>query len=103
MLIENLVKDYDTFYKIFTRLSGMKIVTGAEGFIGSNLVAGLEAAGEDIAVCDTFHDTSKRDNLSKRDIKNTIRSEELFNFLSGHTKNIETKYMFTFLHFPYSL
>ena len=93
MLIENLVKDYDTFYKIFTRLSGMKIVTGAEGFIGSNLVAGLEAAGEDIAVCDTFHDTSKRDNLSKRDIKNTIRSEELFNFLSGHTKNIETIFL----------
>ena len=81
MLIENLVKDYDAFIQIFTRLSGMKIVTGAEGFIGSNLVAGLEAAGEDIAVCDTFHDPCKRGNLSKRDIKNTIRSEELFNFL----------------------
>ena len=55
MLIENLVKDYDTFYKIFTRLSGMKIVTGAEGFIGSNLVAGLEAAGEDIAAVSYTH------------------------------------------------
>ena len=55
MLIENLVKDYHTFDMIFTRLSGMKIVTGAEGFIGSNLVAGLEAAGEDIAICESVH------------------------------------------------
>ena len=93
MLIENLVKNWVTFYRIFTRLGDMRLVTGAEGFIGSNLVAGLEAAGEDIVVCDTFNDSSKRHNLSKRDIKNTIRSEELFEFLSDNTKNIETIFL----------
>ena len=30
----------------------MKLVTGAGGFIGSNLVAALEAKGHKIAVCD---------------------------------------------------
>ncbi len=47
----------------------MIIVTGGAGFIGSNLVAGLEERGRsDIVVCDRFGRGEKWRNLAKREL-----------------------------------
>ena len=50
----------------------MKLVTGAGGFIGSNLVAALEAKGHEIAVCDWLDAPEKIRNLENRRIAERI-------------------------------
>ncbi len=63
----------------------MIIVTGGAGFIGSNLVAGLEAHGEnDIVVCDWLGHEDKWRNISKRELRDIIRPERLFEYLEKH-------------------
>jgi ADP-L-glycero-D-manno-heptose 6-epimerase len=68
------------------------LVTGGAGFIGSNLVAGLTAAGEyDIAVCDRLGaaDDGKWRNLSKHPIADFIAPEAMFDWLAAHAGEVE--------------
>ncbi len=56
----------------------MIIVTGGAGFIGSNLVAGLEERGVDgLLVCDRLDGEDKRRNIAKRALPAPIASEDL--------------------------
>ena len=71
----------------------MKLVTGAAGFIGSNLVASLEKLGDEIAVCDRFDHSAKIQNLHKRTLAYHVRPEEIFSFLNEHTDQIDTIFL----------
>ena len=64
----------------------MIVVTGGTGFIGSNLVHGLNAAGRrDILVVDDLTDGSKFRNLAAADISDYLDKEEFRQLLdSGH-------------------
>lgn len=67
----------------------MIIVTGGAGFIGSNLVAGLEAAGEtDIVICDRLLDGQKWRNIAKRLPRDIILPEALEGFIAAHVGTI---------------
>ncbi len=71
----------------------MIVVTGGAGFIGSNLVAGLERRGESsIAVCDRFGSEDKWRNLAKRELRAMVPPERLFDFLETNAGNIELIY-----------
>ncbi|MCY4497343.1 MAG: ADP-glyceromanno-heptose 6-epimerase [Rhodospirillaceae bacterium] len=62
----------------------MIIVTGGAGFIGSNIVAALEARGEtEIVVCDSLGKGDKWRNIAKRDLMDILPPESLFDFLEG--------------------
>ena len=68
------------------------LVTGGAGFIGSNLVAGLTAAGEyDVAVCDRLGaaEDGKWRNLSKHPIVDFIAPETMFDWLTAHAGEME--------------
>lgn len=68
----------------------MIIVTGGAGFIGSNLVAGLEAAGHKrIVVCDTLGREDKWKNIAKRRLYNIIPPHRLFEYLDDHALDVE--------------
>lgn len=68
----------------------MIIVTGGTGFIGSNLVAGLEAHGcTDIVICDTLGTEDKWRNIAKREIRDIVHPERLFDYLETHKDKIE--------------
>lgn len=68
----------------------MIIVTGGTGFIGSNLVAGLEESGcKDIVICDTLGAEDKWQNIAKRELRDIVNPERLFDYLDTHKENIE--------------
>lgn len=68
----------------------MIIVTGGTGFIGSNLVAGLEAIGaERIVVCDVLGCDDKWRNIAKRGLYNMIPPSRLMEYLDEHQDEIE--------------
>lgn len=67
----------------------MILVTGGTGFIGSNILAALEARGETIAVCDWMGKEDKWRNIAKRELENIVPPEELFDFLDYNAGNIE--------------
>lgn len=68
----------------------MIVVTGGTGFIGSNLVAGLEAMGEkDIVICDTLGTQDKWRNIAKREIRDIVHPDLLFDYLERHKDGIE--------------
>jgi ADP-L-glycero-D-manno-heptose 6-epimerase len=59
----------------------MIVVTGGAGFIGSNLVAGLEARGAgEIAVVDRLGHEGKWRNIAKRELRALVPPEEMFAF-----------------------
>ena len=68
----------------------MKLVTGAGGFIGSNLVAALEAIGHEIAVCDWLDAPEKMKNLENRHIAERISPDGLLEFMRDRAGEIET-------------
>lgn len=71
----------------------MIIVTGGAGFIGSNLVAGLEEKGlSDIVVCDVLGSEDKWRNLAKREIRDVVHPDRLFDYLISHADEIEMIY-----------
>ncbi len=69
----------------------MIIVTGGAGFIGSNIVAGLENNGyKDIVIIDSLNqDNNKWQNISKRMISEIILPEDTFEFLDNCEDKIE--------------
>ena len=67
----------------------MIVVTGGTGFIGSNLVAGLEDRGEtDLVVCDRPGQVDKRRNIGKRELAALVIPEQLPEFLEGNAAKI---------------
>jgi ADP-L-glycero-D-manno-heptose 6-epimerase len=67
----------------------MIVVTGGAGFIGSNLVAALEARGHrDIVVCDRLGGDGKWRNLRRRAPAELVAPEELPEFLDAHAHAI---------------
>ena len=68
----------------------MIIVTGGAGFIGSNLVAGLEEAGhKNIVVCDWLGKEDKWRNIAKRELRDIITPERLEDYLESHKDEVE--------------
>src|SRR5437588_8624023 len=64
----------------------MLLVTGGAGFIGSNLVAGLNEAGRtDIVVNGSFGDAGKWRNLGKRELADVVPPGELIGWLDNRT------------------
>jgi ADP-L-glycero-D-manno-heptose 6-epimerase len=62
----------------------MLLVTGGAGFIGSNLVAGLNEAGRtDIVVNDALGDVGKWRNLGKRQLADVVPPGEVIAWLDG--------------------
>ena len=60
----------------------MFVVTGAAGFIGSNMVATLEERGiGPVVVCDRLRSGVKWHNLAKRELADIIHPDHLFDFL----------------------
>jgi ADP-L-glycero-D-manno-heptose 6-epimerase len=67
------------------------VVTGAAGFIGSNVVADLEVAGRrQIAVVDWFGTGEKWRNIAKRSIAAFVDPMTVFHFLKTHASEIES-------------
>lgn len=68
----------------------MIVITGGAGFIGSNLVAGLEAAGyPELVLCDRFGNDERWKNIAKREVADIITPEQLLPFLDGHRNRLE--------------
>ncbi len=68
----------------------MIVVTGGAGFIGSNLVAGLEARGAgEIVVCDRLGHGEKWRNIAKRELAAIVAPERLFDFLDANAAQID--------------
>jgi ADP-L-glycero-D-manno-heptose 6-epimerase len=63
----------------------MYVVTGGAGFIGSNIVYGLEAAGlGPVAVIDRLRNGNKWRNLAQHELFDIIRPEDAMSFLEAH-------------------
>jgi ADP-L-glycero-D-manno-heptose 6-epimerase len=68
----------------------MYLVTGGAGFIGSNLVAGLEArAGGDIVICDQLGSDDKWRNIAKRELADIVPPAALFQCLDGLGRRVQ--------------
>ncbi|MCG8508580.1 MAG: ADP-glyceromanno-heptose 6-epimerase [Rhodospirillales bacterium] len=69
----------------------MIVVTGAAGFIGSNVLAALER--EDlgpIVACDRLRNGEKWRNIAKRELADIIHPDDLFPFLDKNRGNVDT-------------
>jgi len=67
----------------------MIVVTGGAGFIGSNLLAALEARGEhEAVVCDNLGRGDKWRNLAKREIATLLPPAELPDFLADAAADV---------------
>ncbi|GEO80315.1 ADP-glyceromanno-heptose 6-epimerase [Pararhodospirillum oryzae] len=67
----------------------MILVTGGAGFIGSNILAGLEARGfDDLVVVDRLRDGDKWRNIAKRALADIITPADLPAFLAAHQGEI---------------
>ncbi|MFI4986019.1 MAG: ADP-glyceromanno-heptose 6-epimerase [Alphaproteobacteria bacterium] len=67
----------------------MILVTGGAGFIGSNLVAALDARGSEVAVCDRLGSGEKWRNLAKRRLAALVAPEALLHFLESQRGRLE--------------
>jgi ADP-L-glycero-D-manno-heptose 6-epimerase len=62
----------------------MLLVTGGAGFIGSNLVAALNEAGQDdVVICDVLGHEGKWRNLAKRQLADIVPPADLMRWLDG--------------------
>ncbi len=68
----------------------MIVVTGGAGFIGSNLLRGLERRGlRDLVVIDRLGQDDKWRNIAKRELAALVPPEETFAFLDAHAAEID--------------
>lgn len=68
----------------------MIIVTGGAGFIGSNILKGLEAKGyKGLCVIDWLGSEDKWKNIAKRELAAVIAPEETFSYLKKHRNEID--------------
>ncbi len=71
----------------------MILVTGGAGFVGSNLIAGLEARGHrGIAVCDRLGAGGRWRNLARRAVGTVLPPERLNGFLEDAGGAVEAVY-----------
>lgn len=68
---------------------GAYIVTGAAGFIGSNIAAALEERGARVVVSDRLRDGNKWRNIAKRELFDIVHPDDLPTFLEEHDGGIE--------------
>jgi ADP-L-glycero-D-manno-heptose 6-epimerase len=66
----------------------MIIVTGGAGFIGSNVVAALAAAGEEVVVCDWLAQDQRWRNLAKHEIASLVAPPALLDWLNERRDSI---------------
>lgn len=67
----------------------MIIVTGATGFIGSNLLAGLEEHGVGpLVACDWLGSEDKWRNLAKRDLWDVVRPDDLIDYMRPYKDRV---------------
>jgi ADP-L-glycero-D-manno-heptose 6-epimerase len=65
-------------------MSKIIVVTGGAGFIGSNILAGLEArGGVRLVCCDVFGDGDKWRNVAKRGLHDVVPPDQLAAWLGG--------------------
>ena len=68
----------------------MIVVTGGAGFIGSNIVAALEARGQSgIVVCDRLPGDERWQNVVQRTLAAKVPPEQLFDFLRANAGAID--------------
>ena len=68
----------------------MIIVTGGAGFIGSYVVAGLEAQGyKDIVVVDWLGKEDKWKNIAKRELAAIVAPEDIWDYVAKHKNEID--------------
>jgi ADP-L-glycero-D-manno-heptose 6-epimerase len=70
--------------------SGLTVVTGAGGFIGSNLVSTLTAAGEEVVVCDRFGNDDRWHYIAPFLIHDIIEPESLFAWLNHNAAAVSS-------------
>lgn len=69
----------------------MIVVTGGAGFVGSNLLAGLERrGGAEIVCCDRLGSGDKWRNIAKREIADVVPPDRLLAFLDANARAVET-------------
>jgi ADP-L-glycero-D-manno-heptose 6-epimerase len=66
----------------------MIVVTGGAGFIGSNIVLDLSAAGARVVVCDLFRSGQKWRNIAAASLYDILRPEVLFGWLERHRDDV---------------
>jgi len=68
----------------------MIVITGGAGFIGSNLVAGLEERGiKELIVCDTLGHGDKWRNIAKHELADIVPPERLLEYVTARRTRIE--------------
>jgi ADP-L-glycero-D-manno-heptose 6-epimerase len=71
----------------------MIIVTGGAGFIGSNVLAELEARGEEALVCcDWLGSEGKWRNIAKRRLADVVKPEDLDDFIGANFQSVSAIY-----------
>lgn len=68
----------------------MIIITGGAGFIGSNIVAGLQESGKtDLVVIDWLGKDDKWRNLAKRELRAIVQPDQMMDYLNEYVDEIE--------------
>jgi len=67
----------------------MYLVTGAAGFIGSNLVAELAAGGSEVVACDWLHKDERWRNLAKHEIADVVLPDALPDWLRRNGESVQ--------------
>lgn len=69
----------------------MIVVTGGAGFIGSNILAGLEAAGyKELVVIDWLGHDEKWNNIAKRSLFDIVSPKRMWKFLNYYKDSVST-------------
>ena len=68
----------------------MILVTGGAGFIGSNILKGLEDAGYNkLTVCDYMGNDSRWKNIAKRELFDIVTPEKIMEYCNENATEID--------------